>query len=89
MNKKGDLSINIIVIAAIALIVLVILSVLLFRSGGLLNRGTNCEGIGGQCIDGYSWSCREYAEYYSPGESLTKHPTAGCTREGDICCVKI
>jgi len=51
MNKKGDLSINIIVIAAIAMLVLVIISVLLFRSGGLINRGTNCEGVGGVCVD--------------------------------------
>ena len=49
-SKKGaDLSMNVIIIAAIALLVLVILAVLLFRSGGQVSEGTGCEGFGGQC----------------------------------------
>lgn len=47
--KKGDLSINIIVVAAIALLVLVILSILIFGAGRDLDRGTSCTGVGGQC----------------------------------------
>jgi len=78
-----------IVIAAIAMIILVIISVLLFRTGGILNRGTSCEGIGGICVDSYSYSsCAEYAEYMSYS-GLTRHPTAGCSAEGYICCVPV
>ncbi|MCA9477610.1 MAG: hypothetical protein KC535_00500 [Nanoarchaeota archaeon] len=49
-SKKGaDLSMNVIIIAAIALLVLVILAVLLFQSGGRVTEGTSCTGYGGTC----------------------------------------
>lgn len=45
MNRKGQgISINVIVIAAIALIILVILSTLVIRTGGTINKGTNVCG---------------------------------------------
>ena len=58
--KKGDLSINIIIVAAIALIILVIISVLVFRSGSQVSKGTSCEGVGGQCT--LDQTCAEYGE---------------------------
>lgn len=48
-SKKGaDLSMNVIIIAAIALLVLVILAVLLFRSGGQVTEGTSCDNLAGE-----------------------------------------
>jgi len=89
MNKKGDLSINIIVVAAIAMIILVVISVLVFRSGGDLNKARSCQGIpGGICIDPtLDGSCNEYGQWI--GQTLTINPTAGCPVEGQICCIPI
>lgn len=88
MTKKGDLSINIIVIAAIALIILVIMAVLLFQAGGNLNRGTSCEGVGGECIDkNYDGSCSDYSDY--TGIRYKQHIAAGCPSKEQICCVPI
>lgn len=88
MNKKADLSINIIIIAAIALIILVIVSVLLFRSGGQLTTGTSCTGIGGQCLDDWEYtSCSEYEEWV--GGSWSRHRAASCPERNQICCVPI
>lgn len=89
--KKGDLSINIIIVAAIALIILVIISVLVFGTGRRINIGTSCEGIGGQCADGgpsgYT-TCAEWAQYRGdPGVRYIKHPTAPCQSEEQFCCV--
>ncbi|MFA6073073.1 MAG: hypothetical protein WC758_03100 [Candidatus Woesearchaeota archaeon] len=81
--KKGDLSINIIIVAAIALIILVILSVLIFGTGGDIRKSTACEGIGGNCygVD----SCSENNDDVN---TYIRHPTARCSIEGDICCVR-
>ena len=50
MRRQGQgISINVVIIAAIALLILVILSVLAIRTGGLLNRGTSCEALQGTC----------------------------------------
>jgi hypothetical protein len=72
LNKKGDLSINIIIIAAISLLVLIILAVLVLRTGGKINTGTTC--VGGTCQD----DCDTAAGY-------TVDPTGSCTG-GKICC---
>lgn len=88
MNKKGDLSINMIVIAAIAMIILVVVSVLIFRSGGILNESRTCSAIGGTCVEDYVYdSCSEYAEYET--DSYTRHPTAACEQEDTFCCVPL
>lgn len=89
MNKKGDLSINIIVVAAIAMIILVVISVLVFRTGGDLNKSRSCDGIpGAVCIDpALDGSCREYGEYM--GQSYSRNPTASCAVKEEICCVQI
>jgi hypothetical protein len=51
MNRTGQgISINVVVIAAIALLILVILSVLVIRTGGKVNQGTSCEALGGTCV---------------------------------------
>jgi len=82
--KKGELSINIIIVAAIALLILVIIAVLLFRSGGDINQGTQtCEGIGGQCMG----SCADLAT--GDGTVWAPNPSKACTNEGDICCMPL
>ena len=88
--KKGDLSINIIIVAAIALIILVILSVLVFDTGIKIRRGTDCQGLKGECVDSGSYSnCDEYAKYGTYGDaSYIRNPTASCPGENMICCIK-
>ncbi len=50
MRKKGDISINVIVIAAIALIVLVVLIVIFTSRFGVFTKTVkNCEAQGGVC----------------------------------------
>jgi|FLOH01.1.fsa_nt_gi hypothetical protein len=83
INKKAQgISINTIIIAAIALLVLVILSVLLLRGGGNIVDGTACEGVGGTCAS----SCSDL----STGTNIfTRHTTAMCETDGDVCCVTL
>lgn len=49
-NKKGtELSMNVIIIAAIAILVLVILAMFVFRSSDRVDKGTGCDSLGGSC----------------------------------------
>ncbi|MFT4311226.1 MAG: hypothetical protein ACMXX7_01215 [Candidatus Woesearchaeota archaeon] len=84
--KKGDLSINIIVVAAIAMVILVIISVLIFRTGSNLTEGTSCAGLSGaQCVSS-SISCSEYGQD-QVGEVWVPHPTASCPPQ-ETCCIR-
>ncbi|MFP4567921.1 MAG: hypothetical protein ACLFN8_03170 [Candidatus Woesearchaeota archaeon] len=91
MDKKGDLSINIIVIAAIAMIILVVISVLVFRSGEILNQARECRSIGGECIYKYQYdSCGQYADENWLDGTYVRHATATCPEpEEQICCVPL
>ena len=90
INKKGDLSINIIVIAAIALIILVIVSVLIFGAGGDIRRGTSCSGIGGTCVYRTDYrSCSEYADFNYLDGKWERHLTADCPQDDQMCCIQI
>ena len=80
MNKKGQgLSMNVIIIAAISLIVLVIISVLVLRAGGNVNQNTGCEGVNGRCVE----SCMALEG------SWIKDPAHGCENEYDTCCIPL
>lgn len=83
--KKGDLSINIIIVAAIALIILVIISVLLFGTGIEIGRAKSCSGLSqqNQCIP-QGETC---SEYIADGETWIRHATAKCPDE-EVCCIK-
>ncbi len=85
--KKAELSVNLIVIAAIALLILVILSVLIFGTGGRITTGTGCEGVGGQCVLGDR--ARDCQDQLGPG--YTSHLTASCpNRDIDmVCCIPV
>lgn len=78
MKRRGELSMEVIIIAAIALLVLVILTILIIRSGTGVASGTSCAGISGaQCTpDG---SC-------DSGYIRSAHT---CSGEGEICCIPI
>jgi len=83
--KKGDLSINIIIIAAIALLVLVIISILLFRSGTSIQHGTSCTGIQGVCST--DLTCGDISYQYGTGYRPSTN--FECTDSSEICCIKI
>ncbi|MDD9953867.1 MAG: hypothetical protein OXR66_06040 [Candidatus Woesearchaeota archaeon] len=77
MRRRGEISMEVIIIAAIALLVLVILSVLVLRSGNLFASGTSCEGVGGQC----EYDCDEQG-----GEVPSRN---SCSDPEQKCCVKV
>lgn len=88
MNKKAQgLSINVIILAAIALLVLIILAVLLLRAGNTTNEGTGCTGAGGQC-----WSTCDDAQSTEGGlwtHNVGNDGTKGGCAEGEQCCLQI
>ncbi len=50
IKRKGELSLNIIIVAVIGLLVLVVISVIFMQRMGLFGRGANdCESKGGTC----------------------------------------
>ena len=74
---------NVIIIAAIALLVLVIISVLVLRAGGNVNESNRCEYYDGQCV-GAGTSCGDL----TPGTWI-RDRSHGCPNDGDICCIQI
>lgn len=86
MTKKGELSLNIVVVAALAMIVLVILSVLVFQGGGNIQEGMRCENLaqggGGTCISA-DYTC----EGYFPDQNYAKFSAGRCDT-GEICCIE-
>ncbi|MGM5480995.1 MAG: DUF948 domain-containing protein [Nanobdellota archaeon] len=84
MNRKGsELSMNVIIIAAIALLVLVILAVMLLQKGGDIQEGTSCTGLGGECCSSCGNACVVGGQKYS-----VPHPTGECP-SGQQCCLKL
>lgn len=49
--KKGELSVNILIVAALALLILIILVVLLGKSSKNLDTGLDCVQKGGKCVE--------------------------------------
>jgi hypothetical protein len=82
MKKGQGLSMNVIIIAAIALLVLVILSVLVLRAGGGINEGTGCEKAAqGVC----AYSCSDITQ---PGNWI-RTPSHNCANSEMVCCIKL
>ena len=75
MKRRGELSMEVIIIAAIALLILVVLTILILRKGNDLSTGTGCEGVGGSCLD----EC---------GEGYARNFGNTCS-EGRVCCVSV
>ena len=81
MNRKAQgISMNVIIIAAIALLVLVILSVIFIgRMGGFGKATANCESQGGRCLPP---PCSQY--------DLTPYTTLSCGEDTDnVCCLPV
>ncbi len=78
MKRHGELSMEVIIIAAIALLILVILSVLIIRSGGKLS--TDCTNSGGTC--GTKGGCEAGA--------LETPNSGGCPGGSEaVCCTSL
>ena len=82
--KKGDLSMGVIIGAAIALLILVLLSVLIFRAGGAVVTGTSCSATDGFICAHESESC---SEYNIGDDRYVSNPGATCSNEDEKCCV--
>jgi len=88
ISKKGQgLSLNVIIIAAIALLVLVVLSVVFLGKTGLFVKETDsCTNKGGRCADP-GVGCG------TQGTSVENYQTVytawKCPNEGEVCCIKI
>jgi hypothetical protein len=80
-NKKGvELSMNVIIIAAIALLVLVILAVLVLRGGRNITDGTGCTAKPGGHCETLDTACNDGENVFAGG---------GCPVAKPKCCVKI
>ncbi len=78
MNKKGsELSMNVIIIAAIGVLILVILAMFIFRSGSSITSATSCEAMNGVCYSGDGI----HTIPYPPGD-------AGCP-QGSHCYIAV
>ncbi|MFP4523777.1 MAG: hypothetical protein ACLFO2_00480 [Candidatus Woesearchaeota archaeon] len=88
-TKAQGLSMNVIIIAAISLLVLVIISVLVLRAGGNVNESTGCQGVNGVCVGGTSSyaSCRDLGQ--DRGGDYIRDPSHGCDEEGQYCCIPL
>jgi len=90
MSKAQGISINVIIIAAIALLVLVVLSVIFMgRLGQFATKTAECENKGGKCAD-LGESCGQVGS--SVEDYPTRFPDWTCPKVDDQdvdCCVKI
>ena len=90
MNKKGDLSITTIVVAAISLLILVVLvAVFTGQFGGFVLGLQDCASKGGQCYDSCSVDAAKAAGHVVilPGKSdCSKNPKTSGTGN-QICCI--
>jgi hypothetical protein len=81
-NRKGDLSINIIVVAAIALLVLVVLAVLFIGKIGMFAKESDrCKG---RCVD--SEECLGQYQTTNSGVCLDSE---GKNDPAKVCCITI
>ncbi len=88
MNKKAQgISINIVIVAAVALLVLVILSVIFMgRMGTFSATSKDCVAQGGKCFvktDGCGSGT-------TPGDNAftTEYSTWTCSDTAQVCCIK-
>lgn len=79
MNTKGDISMNMIIMAVIALLVLAIIAFLIFRSGGDVQEATQCVNLGNsQCLPS---SCG--------GDFPIRNLAGSCDIDGEVCCTTL
>jgi hypothetical protein len=82
-NRKADMSINLIVVAAIALLVMIIL-IALFASkiGQFGKQGDSCANKGGICMA----SCEDPPSSAPEGNYISI-PAKGCDTSKKYCCL--
>jgi len=85
MNKKGvEISMNVIIIAALGLLVLVVLAaIFLGRAGDFGQGAASCEAKGGTCAE----ECGN--PDFGTEDFGKRDPFSKCTTEGDICCLPL
>jgi len=81
MKKAQGISINVIIIAAIALLVLVVLSVIYIgRMGDWGAKTGDCQNKGGKCAT----ACNQGDAVGYP----TQYSAWTCPTQGQVCCIK-
>ena len=84
-RKAQGLSMNVIIIAALALIVLVVLSIIFVgKAGDFRKRSDQCENSGGTCIDNEPGACEGDFERKIAGVCFDAQ---GEVDPDKICCV--
>ncbi len=82
MKKGQGLSMNVIIIAAIALLILVILSVFVLRTGSSLDKGLQCYSLEGA-------TCEDMGDCPS-GAIHERSRDASCSEDGEEwCCIPL
>lgn len=90
MNKKGDLSINLIIIAAIALLVLVVLAAIFTGRLGIFSKESNkCEPNIGKCVSITSGCGGTEAPEYPTSHPAKCYGSDGKVDATKVCCVKV
>lgn len=94
MKKSQGLSLSTVVIAALALLVLIILSVIFVgRMANVSDKSKNCEQRGGIC-----YNIEDGATCKQHGDFLVEHGDAECQKDGNngklkdeskICCIRV
>lgn len=80
--KKGDISMNMIIMAVIALLVLAIIAYLIFDSGSNIQDAQSCTALNGLCAD----TCGEGQAQDYP----IQNPAGSCPSDGpSMCCIRL
>jgi hypothetical protein len=93
MKKAQGMSMNVIIIAALALIVLVILAVVFMnKMGGFVTETDTCENNGGRCVYGApigSNPCGEYEVRKTGRNYMCPGNDPDTDEDNGICCVGV
>ncbi|USN45889.1 MAG: hypothetical protein H6502_02030 [Candidatus Woesearchaeota archaeon] len=86
MNRKADLSINFLVLAAIGLLIMVVIIALVINQRNKYQEGTSCFERGGVCKPLSGGLCSNGASPIQPeaGETYCKSQGEGCCPIADI-----
>lgn len=90
MKKAQGISMNVVIIAALALLVLVVLSVIFLSKMGVTQRGmADCRQQGGQCFSKTenAGSCPTYAPKEYPQWVCFLSDGSGKADPNQICCL--
>jgi len=89
MHKKGQgISMTVIIVAALALLVLVVLSIIfLGKMGDTANVVSSCTDKGGYCVD--ECSAAGIEEAGGPVGAMTRQTGDTCEDDEEVCCIAI